>query len=71
MAAEEMAEHTAALQVPDDDKASAVADQDLAGVSRVLLQSLYHLKHPPVAGLFRQPGGGQHSQPTWPPSERE
>lgn len=56
LAAEEMAEHAAAPQVPDDDEAPAVADEDLVGVSRVLLQGLHHLKHPPLAGLLGQPG---------------
>lgn len=55
LAAEEMAEHTAALQVPDNDEAPAVADEDLGGVSGVLLQGLHHFKHPPMAGLLRQP----------------
>lgn len=60
LAAEEMAEHAAAPQVPDDDEAPAVADEDLAGVSRVFLQGLHHLKHPPLAGLLGQPRRGEH-----------
>lgn len=58
LAAEEMTERSAALKVPDDDKASAVANEDLVGVSRVLLQSLHHLKHSPVASLLWQPRQG-------------
>lgn len=57
LVAEEMAKHAAAPQVPDNDEAAAVADEDLVGVSRVLLQSFHHLKHPPVAGVLGQPGG--------------
>lgn len=64
LAAEEVAEHAAAPQVPDDDEAPAVADEDLVGVSRVFLQSLHHLEHPPLAGLLRQPGRGEHREPT-------
>lgn len=64
LAAEEMAEHTAALQVPDNDEAPAVADEDLGGVSGVLLQGLHHFKHPPMAGLLRQPGQGECHEPT-------
>lgn len=56
LAAEEMAEHAAAPQVPDDEEAPAVANEELVGVSRVLLQSLHHLEHAPLAGLLRQPG---------------
>lgn len=52
LAAEEMTEHAAALQVPDDDELPDVANKDLAGVPRMLLQSLHHLKHPPVEGLL-------------------
>lgn len=63
LAAEEMAEHAAAPQVPDDDEAPAVADEDLVGVSRVFLQSLHHLEHPPLAGLLRQPGRGERREP--------
>lgn len=63
LAAEEMTEHAAAVQVPDDDEAAAVADEDLVGVPRVLLQSLHHLKHPPLAGLLWQPGGGEQREP--------
>lgn len=63
LVAEEMAEHTAAPQVPDDNEAPAVAYEDLAGVSWVLLQSLHHLKHSPLAGLLRQPGRGEHGEP--------
>jgi hypothetical protein len=58
LAAEEMVAHTAAVEVPDDDKAPAVANQDLVGVSRVFLQCLHHLKHSPVPGLLWQPGQG-------------
>lgn len=58
LAAEEVTEHSAAPKVPDDDEASAVANEDLVGVSRVLLQSLHHLKHSPVAGLLWQPRQG-------------
>lgn len=58
LAAEEMTERSAALKVPDDDEASAVANEDLVGVSRVLLQSLHHLKHSPVASLLWQPRQG-------------
>lgn len=64
LAAEEMAEHAAAPQVPDDNEAPAVANEDLVGVSRVFLQSLYHLKHPPLAGILWQPGQGEHREPT-------
>lgn len=64
LAAEEVAEHAAAPQVPDDDEAPAVADEDLVGVSRVFLQSLHHLEHPPLASLLRQPGRGEHREPT-------
>lgn len=56
LAAEEMREHAAALQVPDDDEAPAVADKDLVGVPGMLLQSLHYLKRPPLAGLLWQPG---------------
>lgn len=62
LAAEEMAEHPAAPQVPDDDEAPAVADEDLVGVAGVFLQSFHHLKHPPVAGLLGQPGGGKRGE---------
>lgn len=55
LAAEEIAEHAAAPQVPDDDEAPAVANEDLAGVPRMFLQSLHHLKHAPLAGLLWQP----------------
>lgn len=55
LAAEEMVKHTTALKVPDDNEASAVANEDLVGVTRVLLQSFHHLEHSPVAGLLRQP----------------
>lgn len=58
-----MAEHAAAPQVPDDDEAPAVANEDLAGVPRVFLQSLHHLKHPPLAGLLWQPEWGEHGEP--------
>lgn len=51
-----MTEHAAALQVPDDDETPAVANKDLVGVPGMLLQSLHHLKHPPVACLLWQPG---------------
>lgn len=63
LAAEEMVEHTAALEVPDDDQASAVADEDLVGVTRVLLQCLHHLKHSPGAGLLWQPRQGGTMNP--------
>ena len=58
LAAEEMREHAAALQVPDDYEAPAVADEDLVGVPGMFLQSLHHLKRPPVAGLLWQPERG-------------
>lgn len=63
LAAEEVTEHSAAPKVPDDDKASAVANEDLVGVSRVLLQSLHHLKHSPVAGFLWQPRQGSAVSP--------
>lgn len=59
-----MAKHAAAPQVPDNDEAAAVANEDLVGVSGVLLQSFHHLKHPPVAGVLGQPGRGKHCEPT-------
>ena len=52
LAAEEMTEHAAALQVPEDDEAQAVANEDLVGVPRIFLQSLHHLKYPLVEGLL-------------------
>lgn len=52
LTAEKVTEHPAAPKVPGDDQASAVANEDLVGVSRVLLQSLHRLKHSPVAGLL-------------------
>lgn len=62
LAAEEMAEHAAGPQVPDDNEAPAVADEDLVGVTGVLLQSLHHLKHPALAGLFGQPDRQKHDE---------
>lgn len=64
LAAEEIAEHAAAPQVPDDGKAPAVANEDLVGIPRMFLQSLHHFKHAPLAGLLWQPGRGGHCEPT-------
>lgn len=63
LAAEEMGKHTTALKVPDDNEASAVANEDLVGVTGVLLQSFHHLEHPPVAGLLWQPRQGSAISP--------
>lgn len=63
LAAEEMGKHSTALKVPDDNEASAVANEDLVGVTGVLLQSFHHLKHPPVAGLLWQPRQGSAMSP--------
>lgn len=63
LAAEEMGKHTTALKVPDDNEASAVANEDLVGVTGVLLQSFHHLEHPPVAGLLWQPRQGNAVSP--------
>lgn len=63
LAAEEMSECSAALKVPDDDEASAVANEDLVGVLRVLLQSFHHLKHSPLASVLWQPRQGSAMSP--------
>lgn len=63
LVAEEMGKNTIALKVPDDNEASAVANEDLVGVTRVLLQSLHHLEHSAVAGLLWQPRQGRAMSP--------